>query len=72
MNDPLTLKDASGDTLRIYESSGIAYMDDVNPSFQFTEDTLISTINSLHRMLDHLITENAKRDVNARTNPKSE
>ena len=71
MNDPLTLKDAYGDTLRIYESSGIAYMDDINPSFHFTEDTLISTINSMHRMLDHLITENAKRDVNARTNPNS-
>lgn len=57
MNEPLLLVDKDGDTLRIYEKSGVIYTDE---GFLFTEESCVSAINSLIRMLDNIICETAR------------
>ena len=68
MNDPLTPRDIDDDELRIYESSGTIFLND--DGFEFTEDTLISAMNSLHRMLDKMICDNAKKDLHGQETTK--
>ena len=61
--NPLRIK--SGDTtLSIREDSGTITISDYDgcACFLFDEDTCISTINSLHRMLSNIIDRNAKED----------
>ena len=48
-----------------YEETGYLYIigQDTITEFRFTEETCMQAINSLHRMLDHIICENAKKDL---------
>lgn len=45
-----------GATMSLWDNEGLALI-------TFTEDTCQVAINSLHRMLDHIICENAKKDL---------